>query len=75
MEKDGQIIENLHLIKQIPTIIIQGRFDMICPPYTAEKVHKNLPNSTLKVVKNAGHAMSEPGISSELLIATTKFKD
>ena len=74
LEKNGQILDNLHLIKEIPTIIIQGRFDMICPPETAAKVHKFLPNSKLTIVKEAGHAMSELGISSELIKATNEFK-
>ena len=74
LEHDDQIIQNLHLIKEIPVMIIQGRFDMICPPATAEKVYRSLPNSKLVIVKNAGHAMSEPSISSELIKSTNDFK-
>ena len=74
LDNNEQIIQNLHLIKEIPTIIIQGRFDMICPPETAEKVHRSLTNSKLIIVKDAGHAMSETGISSELVNATNDFK-
>ena len=74
LENNDQVIDNLHLVKEIPTIIIQGRFDMICPPETAEKVHQAMSNSKLIIVKDAGHAMSELGISSELVAATKKFK-
>ncbi|MDG2474607.1 MAG: prolyl aminopeptidase [Paracoccaceae bacterium] len=74
LKNDEQIIHDLKFIREIPTIIIQGRFDMICPPETAEKVHSSLSNSKLIIVHDAGHAMSEPGISSELINATKTFK-
>ena len=74
LKSDAQIIHNLHLIKDIPTIIVQGRFDMICPPETADKVHRILNNSKLIMVKDAGHAMSEPGISTELINATNELR-
>ena len=47
---------------------------MICPPETADTVHRALPNSKLIIVKNAGHAMSEPGITEELIYATNEMK-
>ncbi len=75
LKNNDQILRDLHLIKNIPTIIVQGRFDMICPPETAEKVHRSLQNSELIMVKDAGHAMSEPKISEELIQATNKFKN
>ena len=71
---DGQIIKDLYLIGEIPTIIVQGRYDMICPPETAEAVHRGLSHSKLVIVQDAGHAMSEPGISEELVSATDKIK-
>jgi proline iminopeptidase len=74
LKRDGEIIHNLHLIEKIPTIIVQGRFDMVCPPETAETVHRALSNSKLTIVKDAGHAMSEPGISAELICATNEMK-
>ena len=75
LECDELIVRDLHFIKNIPTIIVQGRFDMICPPETADKVHRSLPNSKLILVKDAGHAMSEPNISKELIKATNEFKN
>lgn len=74
LKSNCQIIRDLHIIEKIPTIIVQGRLDMICPPETAEKVHKSLFNSKLVMVRDAGHAMSEPDISSELVHATNQFK-
>ena len=73
LKRDEQIIEDLYLLAKIPTIIIQGRYDMICPPNTAAKVHRALHNSKLVIVQNAGHAMSEPGITEELIRATNEI--
>ncbi len=74
LPSDDYIMGNLHIIKHIPTIIVQGRYDMICPPYTAEALHRSLENSELLMIKSAGHTMSELGISEELVMATNKFK-
>jgi proline iminopeptidase len=74
LDEDGQIFRDLYIIKEIPTSIIQGRYDMICPPITAEKVHSKLSNSNLIMIPEAGHAMSEPGIISALVSATENFK-
>ena len=51
-------------------MIVQGRYDMICPPVSAFELHRAWPASELKVVGDAGHALSEPGIASELVKAT-----
>jgi proline iminopeptidase len=51
----------------IPGHIVQGRYDMICPPHTAHALHQAWPSSTLRMVTTAGHALSEPGISAELV--------
>ena len=74
LEYDDYVIKNLSLIRHIPTIIVQGRYDMICPPCTAETVHLSLPNSKLIIVKGAGHTISEPAIAKELIHATNEFK-
>jgi proline iminopeptidase len=67
LEFDGQILKNMDRIKHIPGTIVQGRYDMICPPTSAYALAKNWPNAELKMVRNAGHALSEPGISAELV--------
>ncbi len=74
LEEDEQIFNNLDSIRNIPTMIIQGRYDMICPPDTAERLHSKLLNSHLTMVPEAGHAMSEPGIIEALISATETFK-
>lgn len=67
LREDGQILKDMEKIKHIPGAIVQGRYDMICPPHTAYLLAKTWPRSDLRMVRNAGHALSEPGISAELV--------
>lgn len=64
---DGQILKDMGKISHIPGTIVQGRYDMICPPKRAYEIHALWPASQLRIVKTAGHAMSEPGIAHELV--------
>jgi proline iminopeptidase len=64
---DGQILAHMGRISHIPAVIVQGRYDMICPPLSAWRVAELWPACELKMVRNAGHALSEPGISAELV--------
>lgn len=67
LEVDGQIHRDMHRIAHIPGHIVQGRYDMVCPPHTAYRLHQVWPNSRLHMIPTAGHALSEPGITSKLL--------
>ncbi len=67
LEKDGQILDQMDRIADIPGTIVQGRYDMICPPSAAWELAQRWPNAEMRVVRNAGHALSEPGISAELV--------
>ncbi|WP_109465432.1 prolyl aminopeptidase [Albibacillus kandeliae] len=67
LEKDGQILDQMDRIGHIPGIIVQGRYDMICPPVSAWELSQRWPAGRLKLIRNAGHALSEPGISAELV--------
>jgi proline iminopeptidase len=67
LESDGWILKNLDALHGIPGVIVQGRYDMICPPRSAWELAKAWPDADLRMVRNAGHALSEPGISSELV--------
>jgi proline iminopeptidase len=67
LEEDGQILRDVHLIDHIPGVIIQGRYDMICPPEAAWNLARDWGKGELRMVRNAGHALSEPGISAELV--------
>ena len=57
----------------IPTKIIQGRYDVVCPVRSAWDLKKKLKNSELIIVKDAGHSMSEKGITIELLKAVKQL--
>jgi len=74
-KKDGQIIEDAHKIRHIPGVIVQGRYDVVCPMKSAWDLHKNWPESELIVVPDAGHSCKENGILSELVKAVEKFEN
>ncbi|MDX8349360.1 prolyl aminopeptidase [Cognatiyoonia sp. IB215446] len=68
--KDGQEIlhpDQMARIADVPGVIVQGRYDMICPPISAHTLSKKWPKSRLTLIGRAGHALSEPGISAELV--------
>ncbi len=67
LEEDGQILRDLYRIAQVPGTIVQGRYDMICPPQSAHSLLAGWPAGRLHMIKAAGHALSEPGISQELV--------
>ena len=75
LKSDNQILDNIDKIDKIPSTIIQGRYDMICPPISAYRLAQKWRNADLKMINCAGHAMSEPGISKELLSTTNKIKN
>jgi proline iminopeptidase len=54
--------------------IVQGQYDMICPPVTAWRLHRAWPGSSLTIVPKAGHALSEPGIAAELVRAMDRLR-
>ena len=67
LESDGWILRERPRIEHIPATIIQGRYDMICPPQAAWSLAQGWANAELKMVPLAGHALSEPGISEALV--------
>ncbi|MDB4040579.1 prolyl aminopeptidase [Methylophilaceae bacterium] len=72
---DGNAILNeVKVLKNIPIEIVQGRYDMVCPPKTAYELKKQLPHSELIIIDDAGHSASEDGTLSALISATEKFK-
>jgi len=70
LSKDQQILNNMDKIAGVAGTIVQGRYDMICPPISAQKLHDMWPASRLQIIPRAGHALSEPGISAELVRTT-----
>lgn len=69
------LIENIDRIRHIPTIIVQGRYDIVCPARSAWELHRAFPEATLKIIQDAGHSATEPGIRSELILATDFLKN
>ncbi|MGR3316726.1 prolyl aminopeptidase [Roseovarius indicus] len=67
LESDGQIFDNIPRISHIPGTIVQGRYDMICPPESAFRLARDWEKADLRMIPLAGHALSEPGISAELV--------
>ena len=73
-EVDGQILRDIDSIRHIPGVIVQGRYDVVCPMRSAWDLHKAWPESELHVVANAGHSANEVGIIDQLVRATDKFR-
>lgn len=72
--KEGQLLNDTDKIKEIPTIIVQGRYDVICPPIAAWRLHKKLPRSKLFWAEGAGHSAYEPTVLAKLIKAVKEFE-
>ncbi|RJQ79241.1 prolyl aminopeptidase [Pseudonocardiaceae bacterium YIM PH 21723] len=70
---EDQLIDNAGRIAHIPTTIVHGRYDVICPVRSAVRLHRALPESKLVIVDDAGHAYNEPGILDALIEATDRY--
>lgn len=70
----NQLLDGVAGIRHLPCSIIQGRYDVICPPLTAWQLHLAWPEARLTMVEDAGHSGFEPGISRALVAATEQFK-
>ncbi|MFB0564375.1 MAG: prolyl aminopeptidase [Candidatus Aminicenantaceae bacterium] len=72
--KENQLWNNIKKISNIPTIIVNGRYDVICPPKAAYRLHKSLPKSKIFIAEAAGHWMGEKPIQRALLKAMKDFE-
>jgi proline iminopeptidase len=70
---DDQLLRNAKRLREIPGVIVQGRYDVVCPATSAWELHRVWPKSKLIIVPDAGHSMSEPGIRSALVEQTERF--
>lgn len=70
---DGQLLRDAHLIADIPGVIVQGRYDVVCPAKSAWDLHRAWPGADLHIVDDAGHASFETGIRHHLIEATDRF--
>ena len=72
-ESEDQLLRNVERIRHIPGVIVQGRYDVVCPMVSAWELHRVWPEAELIVIPDAGHSMMEPGIRSALIEAADKF--
>jgi proline iminopeptidase len=73
-EKDTLLLDEIGKIRHIPTVIVQGRYDVVCPMESAWALHRAFPEADLRVVGDAGHSAFEPGNIHELVSATDRFR-
>jgi len=73
LDYENQLLDNIDIIRDIPSIIIQGRYDVVCPPTTAYELHSRWPESELVIAPFSGHSAFEKEITHELIKATNKF--
>ena len=70
---EGQLLRDVGRLRDIPAVIVQGRYDIATPPASAWDLHRAWPEAEFLLVEGAGHAFSEPGIQAALLAATNRF--
>jgi proline iminopeptidase len=72
-ESDGQLLAGAQVIRNIPGVIIQGRYDVVTPMETAWALHRAWPEAEFEIIADAGHTTTEPGITDALIRATDRF--
>ena len=73
LETQDQLLQNCDRIRHLPTVIVQGRYDVVCPMISAWDLYHALPDAEFLVIPEAGHSMTEPGIRSALIEASDRF--
>ncbi|MGA9874016.1 MAG: prolyl aminopeptidase [Rhodococcus sp. (in: high G+C Gram-positive bacteria)] len=71
--RENQLLADAHLLADIPGVIVQGRYDVVCPATSAWELHRAWPTAELHIVDDAGHSAAEPGIVHHLVEATDRF--
>jgi proline iminopeptidase len=72
-KSDGQLLQDVHKIRHIPAVIVQGRYDIVCPMESAWELHRAWPEAEFMLIPDAGHSVYEYGISKALVAATDRF--
>ncbi len=70
---EDQLLDEVERIRHIPAVIVQGRYDVVCPAVSAYELSRRWPEARLEIVDDAGHSSYEPGILSALIEATDRF--
>jgi proline iminopeptidase len=73
LRREDQLLRGVARIRHIPSVIVQGRYDVVCPIRTAWDLHRRWPEADLRVVPDAGHSALEPGNTHELVSATDRY--
>ena len=71
---EDQLIRHVDRLRHLPAVIVQGRYDVVCPPASASRLHHAWPEATLHMIADAGHAALEPGSAAALVAATEQFR-
>jgi proline iminopeptidase len=74
-ETENYLIENVSKIRHIPTTIVQGRYDVVCPAMSAWELHEAFPEAELHIIPDAGHSAMEPGIASRLIETMNRLRE
>ena len=73
MSSEDQLLRGVRRIRHIPAVIVQGRYDVVCPMRSAWALHRAWPEAQLRIAGAAGHSAFEPGITRALVAATDQF--
>ena len=68
-EYDGWLLDQCEALKHIPTTIVHGRYDVVCPPNSAYELSRRLPEAKVVMVPDSGHSAWEPGTTKALVEA------
>lgn len=73
LDQENQLLDNVERIRHLPGVIVQGRYDVVCPMATAYELHQVWQEAEFIVIPDAGHSVSEPGIKDALIKASDHF--
>ncbi|EYF08470.1 prolyl aminopeptidase [Chondromyces apiculatus] len=74
LDRETQLLDEVDRIRHIPTVIVHGRYDVVCPVENAWDLHRAFPEADLHIIPDAGHSALEPGTTHALIEATDRFK-
>ncbi|MGF1540474.1 MAG: prolyl aminopeptidase [Pleurocapsa sp.] len=75
LKTETQLLDDVDCLRHLPGVIVQGRYDVVCPTITAWELHQAWPEAELILVPDAGHSISEPGIQDALITASDRFTE
>jgi proline iminopeptidase len=73
--EENQLLRDIHKVHGLPAVIVQGRYDVVCPIITADTLARAWPGSSLRIIAEAGHSAMEPGVRAALVGATNAFRN